>query len=339
MNGYISFVAARRTQSEVLGEHVLPHLRRQVGELAAQGVLSGPGPIFTGIGASLAAAAAGVWRLRSRGVDAWRLSAGDNPLPLPSTTTPVFGISQSGRSTETIAALESIERPRRTVIVNSDRSPMNDLSDTVINVGSVADSYASTVGFTATALAIALIAEAWNGAAPDPTWETLPAVIACTREELAASIADAALLFEGATHADFVAEGASLGSAEVGALLFREVARIPTTSFGTRQYLHGAMESASDGVHVIMGADREAAAADMLAAAGHKVVFMTDATARTSSAVRVIRLPFTTPAQRSLIEAVVLQDLVERVAALRDVEIEEFVFHHDDTKLMTETDA
>ncbi|MFD4958845.1 SIS domain-containing protein [Microbacterium sp. NPDC058389] len=333
MNGYISFNAARQTQAEILGGRVLPHLRAQVSELSARGVLQGRGPVFTGIGASHAAAAGGVWRLRDRGVDAWRLSAGDNPIPPPDGDRLVFGISQSGRSTETIASLDSPHRERRAAIVNRPQSPVGDLAAHVVDLGSVNDSYASTLGYTATAMAVALIAEAWDGGAPDSTWERLPEAIAQARSDLAARVEDSVNLFRGAQYADFVAAGSSLGTAEVGALLLREVARVASAGFGTRQYLHGSMESASDGVHVFFGAHREAAAADVLANAGHKVVFMTDSDATTAASVCDLRLPRFTPTQRPLIEAVLLQDFIEGVAGVRGVEIEEFVFHHDDTKV------
>jgi len=333
VNGYISFATARRTQAERLGTEVLPRLRRRIAELSARGVLQGSGPVFTGIGASLAAAAGGVWRLRERGYDAWRLAAGDSPVPLPQTASLVIGISQSGRSTETIAALQSVERPRRAAVVNRGDSPVGELSDSVIDFGGVDDSYASTLGYTATAVAIGLVAEAWDGGAPDPSWERLPEVIAQSRATLASQVSDGVELFRDAGHADFVAAGPSLGSAEAGGLLFREVARLATAGFGTRQYLHGSMESAGDGVHMLIGARREAAAAEMLASAGHRVIFMTDSDERPAGGVLTLTLPRVSATQRPVLEAVLLQDLVEGVAMLRGVDIEEFVFHHDDTKI------
>ncbi|GAB3597729.1 SIS domain-containing protein [Microbacterium tumbae] len=338
MNGYITFVSARLTQAEQLAA-VLPRLRERIGTLGSLGVLQGTGPVFTGIGASLAAAAGGVWRLRERGHDAWRLAAGDNPIPLPESDALIFGVSQSGRSTETIAALESVPPHRRAAVVNRAESPIGVLAEHVVDFGDVPDSYASTLGYTATAMAVALIAEAWDGGAADPTWESLPGVLVETRERLAATVADGARLFAGATSADFAAEGPSAGSAEVGALLFREVARVPSTGFGTRQYLHGAMESAGDGVHVLVGGAREAAAADMLADAGHRVIFLTDAAAPVSSKVVTLPLPSVSATQRPLVEAVILQDLVEAVADIRDVRIEEFVFHHTDTKIAAGEDV
>jgi hypothetical protein len=104
MRDYITFAAAKGTQAEKLGR-AIEHVRDQVESRGAAGELSGDGPIFVGIGASFAAACAPVWALRSRGIHSWRLGAGDYPLPFPVTSHPIVGISQSGRSAETLAVL------------------------------------------------------------------------------------------------------------------------------------------------------------------------------------------------------------------------------------------
>jgi len=332
VNGYISFATARRSQADRLAT-AIPYLRDQIAALRAEHGLRGRGPVFTGIGASLAAAAGGVWHLRDRGIDSWRLAAGDNPTPLPAGESLVFGISQSGRSTETLAALESVRPDLRAAIVNKADSPIGHVAEVLVDFGDIPDSYASTVGYTATAIAVSFVAEAWDDGAIDDSWSGIPDVITDLRERVADSVARSVGFFAGASGADFAATGPSVGSAEVGALLFREVARVPTAAFGTRQYLHGSMESAGDGVHVLIGSEREAGVADSLSRAGHKVVFVTDIPAEESDLVSVVRLPEVTTTQRPVLEAVVLQDLVEGVALQRGVDIEEFVFYHDDTKV------
>ena len=100
-HGHIAYATARATQAEALAE-AIERLSRSSADLARRGVLYGPGPVFVGIGASLAAACAPVWTLRARGVHAWRLAAGDHPLPFPASRHPVFAVSQSGRSAETL---------------------------------------------------------------------------------------------------------------------------------------------------------------------------------------------------------------------------------------------
>src|SRR5262249_16676165 len=109
MQDYIPFVRARATQAQAL-ETAIGAISAEVRAQQAAGAFRGPGPIFVGIGASLAAACAPTWTLRGRGIHAWRLGAGDHPLPFPATPHPVVGVSQSGRSAETLAVLDSVAR-------------------------------------------------------------------------------------------------------------------------------------------------------------------------------------------------------------------------------------
>lgn len=332
IDGFIAYTRARATQAADLATAV-DRLAGSVAELAAGGRLSGPGPVFVGIGASLAAACAPVWALRSRGVHSWRLGAGDHPLPFPPSSHPVFGVSQSGRSAETLAVLETIPAPKRYAVVNVVPSPIADLASGRVDLGNIADSYASTIGFTATVAALGLIADAWQGGRLDDGWSRIGDVVAHVDRVLGPQIRSLAPLFASATSADFVGAGPFVGSAEAGALLFREVARIPSTGMSTRQYLHGAMESAGGGVHVLFGAEREFGIAETLAGAGHPAILVTGEDFDAGPLVHVVRTPALPPAQAAIGQIVVVQVLVEAVAAVRGVAIEEFVFHNNDIKV------
>ncbi|GIT80854.1 hypothetical protein LLS1_25230 [Leifsonia sp. LS1] len=331
MNGYIAFASARATQAEELGR-AIPLIADQVGARAGLGQLTGPGPIFVGIGASLAAACAPVWALRSRGIHSWRLGAGDYPLPFPESVHPIVGISQSGRSAETLAVLESVPEELRFAVVNSEPSPIGRIAST-LTLGNLADSYASTLGYTATVAALGMLADSWQGGAPDAGWSTLSARFAEAEDRLAAPVTALAELFATVSSSDFVGAGPAVGSAEAGALLFREVARIPATGMSTRQYLHGSMESAGDGVHVVFGDSRELDLATTLADAGHHVVLITGEEITGSRTLHPVRLPKLPAPQRAILEALVMQLLVGAVADVRGVDIEEFVFHNADTKV------
>lgn len=330
--GRISFAAARSTQAQRLGE-AIESVTGAVRRLAAAGDLSGPGPIFTGIGASLAAACAPVWVLRSRGIHSWRLGAGDHPLPFPPSRHPVVGISQSGRSAETLTVLGSVPAEQRYAVVNMAPSPIADLATTLVETGSIPDSYASTVGYTATVAALGILADAWDGGGIDPGWPSLAAAFREAEQRLTGPVTALAQAFAGAGAADFVGAGPSVGSAEAAALLFREVARVPATGLGTRQYLHGAMESAGDTVHVLFGDAREPELAQTLADAGHQVILVTAADTGPRATLAVIPLPQRPPAQRAILEVLVMQILVAAVAQQRSIDVEEFVFHHSDTKV------
>jgi fructoselysine-6-P-deglycase FrlB-like protein len=331
-DGHISFQAARATQAEHLGQ-AIDAIIRSAGGLVAVGDLSRPGPIFTGIGASLAAACAPVWVLRSRGIHSWRLGAGDYPLPFPRSRHPVIGVSQSGRSAETLAVLESVEEQLRYAVVNTAPSPIADVASTVIDIGNIPDSYASTVGYTATVAALGILADAWDQGGADPGWQTLAAAFAEAELRLTEPVTALAAVFAEARAADFVGAGPSVGSAEAAALLFREVARVPATGMGTRQYLHGSMESAGDTVHVLFGDVREPAVADTLAEAGHQVILVTTADIESRRNLAAVRLPQRPPAQRAILEVLVMQILVAAVAELLAIDVEEFVFHNSDTKV------
>lgn len=330
--GYVSFTSARATQAAELTA-VVPRLAGQLEALRESGRLVGPGPIFVGIGASHAAAAAPVWVLRSRGVHSWRLGAGDQPLPFPESEHPVVGISQSGRSAETLAVLESVPAALRMAVVNADPSPIAEVADGVVGLGNIADSYASTIGFTATITALGMLADAWDGGSIDSRWAELGGLFAQTELALVATIRSLAPLFAEARWADFVGAGPAAGSAEAGALLLREVARIPSTGMSTRQYLHGLMESAGGGVHVVFGDDRELDLAATLSEAGNHVILVTAELVAPSAMLHPVRVPSGPAAQRAVLEALVLQLLAEAVAQVRGVDIEEFVFDNADTKV------
>lgn len=329
---YTPFREARERQTEHLAA-CLPRLREAVAELAAGGALAGPGPVMAGIGASLAAAAAPVWELRSHGIEAYRVGAGDDPVPLAATDRPVIAVSQSGRSPETVALLASAPERRRIAVVNEAPSPLTGVATFVVGLGGLPDSYASTLGYTATAMALGLVADVLGTHRTHPGWEDVPGEVGAVEGVMARSADALAAAFRGAASVDVVAHGASLGSAEEGALLLREVVRLPATAMSTRQYLHGAMESAGGGVHLLFGGDRELAVAAMLADAGHRCVVVTPDGRALPRGVVGIPIPDRLPGQRALLEAAVLQSLVQTLAEDRGLDIEDFVFHHTDTKI------
>ena len=330
----IPFADARAGQARRLGEAVST-VAALAADLAVAGDLAGPGPIFVGIGASHAAACAPVWTLRARGIHSWRLDAGDYPLPFPVSVHPVVGVSQSGRSAETLAVLESVDPARRYAVVNTTPSPIEAVARVVVDIGNIPDSYASTVGYTATVAALGILADMWDGGTIGAAWHDMADVLNQTERLLAEPVRQLAGVFAQARSADFVGAGPSVGSAEAAALLFREVARIPATGMGTRQYLHGAMESAGDSVHVLFGEAREAEVAATLAAAGHQVILVTSQASAPGPNLAVLRLPECAPAQRVILEALAMQILVAAVAEQRAIEIEEFVFYNSDTKVTT----
>lgn len=329
---YITFASARATQAEALAA-AIRRIATEVSALQAEGVLSGPGPIFVGIGASLASACAPVWTLRSRGIHSWRLGAGEHPLPFPQSMHPIIGVSQSGKSTETLAVLASVDPEMRLAVVNSSPSPVSELSRRFLSLGNIPDSYASSIGYTATITGLGMIADVWDGGTIDDGWATLPEHFRATEVAVSDRASELAGEFCGVGAADFVGAGPSVGSAEAGALLFREIARIDSSGMGTRQYLHGSMESAGDGTHMLFGDDREREVAHTLAAAGHRVILVSSHDVPEAENLKTVTLPALQPSQRAILEALVLQIVVAEVADQNGVDTEEFVFHNSDTKV------
>lgn len=332
--GYVPFDVARLSQADQL-RTVVPRLSGQVRAWQEQGLLSGPGPIMVGIGASLAAACAPIWVLRQRGVLAWRLGAGDAPLPYPASDNPVILISQSGRSAETLEVLEALGQATSLAVINQSPSPISDLVPASLDLGNLPDSYASTLGYTATVAALGLIADAWSEGEIGSDWLDLADQVGALEASMAGPLQQAVDLFEGAHWADFVGAAPSAGSAEAAALLLREVARLAATGMNTRQYLHGALESVGGGVHVLFGDRREVELAVALAVAGYRVVIITAADVPSHELLAALRLPECRPAQRAILEACVFQALAGGVAKARGIDIEELVFHQADIKIAT----
>jgi glucosamine--fructose-6-phosphate aminotransferase (isomerizing) len=330
--GYISLAQARAGQAAHL-EEALPRIAEQVKAAQRAGVFAGPGPVFLGIGASFAASAGPVWALRSRGIHSWRLNAGEYPLPFPVSDHPVIGVSQSGRSAETLAVLNTIAAHLRMAVVNVAPSPVADLASTAISLGRLPDSYASTTGYTATTAALGMIAEVWDGAALDPGWADFGAVFRAVEDTMAARGKALAGILRDVTSVDYAATASAIGSAEVGGLLLREIARVPASGYSTRQYLHGAMESAGNTAHILIGADRELGVAHTLARAGHAVILVTTLDVPEEDRLAVVRIPQVSALQRAILEAVVMQSIAVETALLKGIDPDAFVFFHTDTKV------
>lgn len=330
--GYIPLAVARASQAEALAT-AITRITEDVRLLQSRGALQGPGPIFLGIGASFAASAAAVWTLRSRNIHGWRLNAGEHPLPFPHTPHPLIGVSQSGKSSETLAVLNTVEQAQRFSVVNAVSSPIEAISAVNISLGNIPDSYASTIGYTATVAALGMISEAWDGGAIDGTWTDLSDAFRAVETVLSDRISTLIAPMQEAQYVDCVGAAPSSGSAEVGALLLREIARIPSTGMSTRQYLHGAMESAGRGVHIIFGEERELQLAQKLARAGHDVILVSPLDVAEESHLAHVAIPSLTPTQRPIVEALVMQTIAVETAIARGLDPDSFVFENNDTKV------
>ncbi|ACU71535.1 sugar isomerase (SIS) [Catenulispora acidiphila DSM 44928] len=329
----IPYIEGRDKQPQAL-ERVVAHIGAALAGPTADRLSAVRRPLFTGIGASHAALAVPVERLRAAGIAAQRVLAHeicDNAKGFD--TDLVVGVSQSGRSSETIAAFKALDHAARLAVLNVTPSPLGELATLTVDLGNEPDSFASTIGFTGTVVALDLIAAAIAGERDAAQgWSGIAEKVAAVRTHAADVISTLSERAGLCVAADFVASGASRASAEEGALLLREVARTPSAASATRNYLHGEMESAGRTLHVVFGDGREIELARTLADAGHLTVLITSMDAALVANLAVIRVPAATPAARVVLETVVTQELAAALAVERQVPVEGFVFANNDTK-------
>lgn len=240
------------------------------------------GLVAFGMGASSHAAAGFAAVLRDRGVPAISSSAAELARPVRfGDSYSYLGISQSGRSRETVEALDHADGPR-IALTNDPDGPLGRAADAVVPLGCGEDSAVSTLSYTATVQALGLIADHLTGVV-SPVWDGLPDLAAGVLSRSALPIADA---LDGVECVDVVGSGVHVATAGAAALLLREAAHLPTAAFSTREYLHGPLETAGPGRAVLLfGSGREPSLAADLAGYGARVALVSD------TGPAVIRLP------------------------------------------------
>jgi glucosamine--fructose-6-phosphate aminotransferase (isomerizing) len=315
---------------------VVEHVRGQLPRIAA--LLAARRPVFVGIGASYHVAAIPTYLLQQRGIPATRVTPGQLAPGVPPLGDAAIGISQSGRSVETVELLQGWTDVPSGAVVNVAGSPLLRHVDHGIDLGSVPDSYASTVGFTATLVALGMLTESWGGGHPDSAWDELGDVVCRYEQAARGQVAGLVTALSKATSIDVVGSGISVGIAEAGALLIREVANVPAYAADTRSYLHGPMESAGQTAHLLLGGEREATAAKALAGKGHSAVVVTaePATWASDAAAAGVEVVFTgagPQAQVAILQTMFLQQLSRQLAESRGLDVDVFTFHAEDTKL------
>jgi glutamine---fructose-6-phosphate transaminase (isomerizing) len=160
----------------------------------------------------------------------------------------VIAVSQTGKSAEVHAAPRDTGLPRLVV---------TDVADSPL-----AESDSAGDG----AADLAAAAKTWNDAA-----DGVDALVSAA-EGFAAALLPR---LHGVTAFDVLGSGVHAGTAMQGALLLREVCKLPVTGYETYQYLHGLVEAAAAGrVVIAIGGAREAKLATDLAAVGVTVVLI-----------------------------------------------------------------
>jgi glucosamine--fructose-6-phosphate aminotransferase (isomerizing) len=274
-----------------------------------------------GMGAS-AHAAAGLAAVYEPAI---ALSAAEPP---PSGAASYLAISHSGRSRETVAGLSVVSGAPRIVLTNDAAAPIASFADVVLPLGCAEDSRVSTLSYTATIQALGLLADWLLGTASD--WAAAADAVALALE---LDVDAAVEAFAEVQSVDVIGAGVHAASAGAAGLLLREAARLPTATYPTREYLHGALEPAGPGRGaLIFGGGREAQLAADLAEYGSSVVLVTPGTGPAHPRLCVITVPSVPGLGACLTDIVPVQLLAAGLAAQADIEIG-LRYMPDDTKL------
>jgi glucosamine--fructose-6-phosphate aminotransferase (isomerizing) len=249
-------------------------------------------------------------------------------------------VSESGRSPEPIEAARGLTVGRRIGISNFPGAQISEVLDVPLGLGGFADSGVYTAGYTATLMAYALLLDHVGVVPAAADVERIPAIVADALTRFDAVATKVGALVAGATTIDVVGRGVSLSTAAELALMIREGLRLPTSAFETFQYLHGPMESSTDGtVIVLFGDGRELTVPDPLLAAGIPVVLVTAATeADIPSAghplLTIVPIdPSLSAFVRPIVETVFAQLVLAHGIEHKPFPIEQFVFDDLGTKV------
>jgi glucosamine--fructose-6-phosphate aminotransferase (isomerizing) len=295
--------------------------------------------VFAGIGASAHALIPSVLTLRAAGRRAFALQAtelddgwaGTDPRALADA---FVLVSQSGASTETVAALEQIQGVPMIAISARGDSPLARASEAWLPLGPEPDTPVATLSYTATLQALGMLCDALLSATGS-VWSELPSLAERVLEASAAPAGELAAAFAEVTALECVGGGPGLATAREAALLGREALRLPATGMDTREYLHGPLEAVAPGFGaVIFGRARERALAGEMASFGAQVALVSDhGGGHDGDAFSVFELPEVPAVAAPILQILPVQLLVDEVAGRRGLTIGELRRHQDDTKV------
>jgi glucosamine--fructose-6-phosphate aminotransferase (isomerizing) len=291
-------------------------------------------PVLMGMGASYAALGAAEHALRRHGSGALRVVASDFDAASFDFSDLIIALSQSGKSKETIEAVQASGQPTLAV-VNVAGSPLTRACSAALDFGSVPDSLASTTGYTGSLVAMGMLTDSWITGRPDPAWLSLGERLGDFEAGFGALAADLVAGLSPNSSVDVVGSGGYAGAAQAGALLLREVSTMPAAAFTGRQYLHGPMEAWPGVGHLIIGGTDTWLVAKPLAERGHPVTILAAAAdpAWQHRNVRVIPLPARSVAEEYAFAGLLLQHVAAGLAAARSADPDEFLFLSSDTKI------
>ena len=224
-------------------ERLARTLDAYTGEGSPLRALPPPAPervLLIGMGSSHYAALTAAAHLRARGVDAVAELASTGLASAPRSGTLAVGISASGATPETVAALARHRGTAVTVAVtNRPESDLGGVADVTLPLHSGEEAGGvACVSFQATLAVLLLLCGRLTGAPTEP--ELRPAVeAAAVLREARDDWLDPVLgLLEGAQTITTIAPAERLSSALQGALMLREGPRLPAVATETGDWLH-----------------------------------------------------------------------------------------------------
>lgn len=289
---------------------------------------------FVGIGASLYSAHVATFHFRNLGIAAYPFCASELLHEGPELADIFVVLSASGRSAEIFQSLDRMKgKPTIAISVARDNALAPHV-DHVVETANPLDSSPSAPSFTATMVAIGLLAEAVSGQQSD-AWSKLPSFADGVLRESRAVAADFATRMRGAKMIDLVGMGLLQGVAEEAGLLLREEARVPAAAFSTRNYLHGPMESMEAGnALVTLGGMRERKLAGDMAETGAEVWHLgCDEAGQNERGALLYNLPRTgNPLCDGLLHILPLHWLCAELSAIKELSDAPFRYRQSDTK-------
>jgi glucosamine--fructose-6-phosphate aminotransferase (isomerizing) len=236
-------------------------------------------------------------------------------------------VSQSGRSAETLAAVERVAGAPVVAVSAAGDSPLARAASAWIPLGDTPDTPLSTLGYTATLQALGMLAETVVHGAPGGDWPRVPDMAA---EVLARGPVLGGLLAS-ARAVDVIGGGAHRGSAGAAALLLRESLGLAASGEETRQYLHGPLEAVGEGVAcLVFGGERERELAAAMASYGAPTALVG---AGAGPGVIAVELTAAPELAAPILDILPVQLAVAEVAAARGLELAGLRRPQADTKL------
>jgi glutamine---fructose-6-phosphate transaminase (isomerizing) len=295
--------------------------------------------VLTGMGASsnaIAAALPGYWAAGLHGVGR---SGSELLLASADDAEAVVAVSQGGRSAEVYAAMQALPKDcPRLALTDVPDSPIGTLADAILPLALLEDSNVRTIGYTGTVQALLLLRDQIAGTPQSPGWDQIA-------DEVDRLTVQALQLAEHlpehlrqAQAFDVVGSGVHVGTALQGALLLREVAKLPAAAYETYQYLHGPVEAAGPGrALILIGGAREVKLAEELTDVGAHVLLVTDQAGQAGQAETTAETVFKIPAageKAGILAVLPVQTIAHRLAEDNAVPDGVFRYHQDDTKVV-----